>query len=120
MTKSTLRKVSRRTVLKGAAAASAAAAVGPWVVSPKVLASSSEVNVLMWSEYLPAGFLKSFESKTGIINREKKARFTTIRDRFRGTDITLPTTVYLPYGSYTANKVPFSLSLTVPWAGGVT
>lgn len=50
-----------------------------------------------------------FESKTGIINREKKKRFMAIRERFRSTDIKLPTTVYLPYGDYTANKVPFTL-----------
>ncbi|MDX1512756.1 MAG: extracellular solute-binding protein [Gammaproteobacteria bacterium] len=59
-------RVKRRAVLKGGAAATAAAAVGPWVVSPKVLASSGEVNVLMWSDYLPPGFLKSFKEKTGI------------------------------------------------------
>lgn len=50
-----------------------------------------------------------FESKTGIINKEKKKRFMAIRERFRSTDIKLPTTVYLPYGAYTANKVPFEL-----------
>jgi spermidine/putrescine transport system substrate-binding protein len=58
--------MKRRAVLKGGAAATAAAAAGPWIVSPKVLASSGEVNVLMWSDYLPPGFLKSFEKKTGI------------------------------------------------------
>lgn len=50
-----------------------------------------------------------FEAKTGIINKEKKKRFKAIRERFRSTDIKLPTTVYLPYGAYTANKVPFEL-----------
>lgn len=50
-----------------------------------------------------------FESKTGIINKEKKQRFLSIRERFKSTDITLPTTVYLPYGDYLVNKVPFSL-----------
>ncbi len=60
------RTIGRRSVLKGAAAAGAAAAVGPWIVSPRVLASSGQVNVLMWSDYLPPGFIKAFESKTGI------------------------------------------------------
>lgn len=55
-----------------------------------------------------------FESKTGIINRKKKAQFGEIRERFRGTDIELPTSVYLPYGEYTANKVPFSLAQGEP------
>ena len=50
-----------------------------------------------------------FESKTGIINRKKKQLFGAIRDRLRSTDIELPTTAYLPYGEYTANKVPFAL-----------
>src|SRR5688572_30684208 len=57
--------VSRRTVLKtGAAVAGAVAA--PAIVSPRVLASSGEVNILMWSDYLPASFADSFTQKTGI------------------------------------------------------
>ncbi len=62
---STRAGVKRRTVLKGLAGAGAAA-VGPWVVSPKVLASSGEVNILMWSDYLPPDFLEAFTQKTGI------------------------------------------------------
>ncbi len=50
-----------------------------------------------------------FESKTGIINKEKKQRFLSIRERFRSMDVELPITVYMPYGDYLANKVPFSL-----------
>ncbi len=50
-----------------------------------------------------------FEAKTGIINREKRQRFESIRERFRTHDIELPTTVYLPFGEYTANKVPFAI-----------
>ena len=57
--------INRRKVLKGGVALSAAA-VGPWVISPKALASSGEVNVLMWSDYLPEGYLADFEAKTGI------------------------------------------------------
>lgn len=49
------------------------------------------------------------EAKTGIINREKKARFMSIRERFRTTDIKVPTTIYLPYGEYLANNVPFAV-----------
>ncbi len=58
--------VSRRSFVKSTAVAGAAAAVGPWVVSPKVLASSGEVNVLMWSDYLPDPWVSEFQSKTGI------------------------------------------------------
>jgi len=50
-----------------------------------------------------------FETKTGLINKEKKARFEAIQERFRGTDIALPRTVFLPYGKYTANNVPFEI-----------
>jgi len=50
-----------------------------------------------------------FESRTGILNRSKRERFMSIRERFRSTDVTLPTTVFLPYGDYKANKVPFSI-----------
>lgn len=57
--------INRRKVLKGGIALSAAAA-GPWIISPKALASSGEVNVLMWSDYLPEGYLADFEAKTGI------------------------------------------------------
>ena len=54
--------VSRRKFLKTTGAAGTAAAVGPWVISPKVLASSGEVNVLMWSDYLPPDYLDAFYS----------------------------------------------------------
>lgn len=50
-----------------------------------------------------------FESKTGMVNKEKKARFEAIQRRFRETDIALPRTVFLPYGKYTANNVPFEI-----------
>ena len=93
--------VTRRSVLKGMAAASAAAA-GPWVVSSNVLAAAGEVNVLMWSDYLPPGFLKSFEEKTGI-----KVNYTGIGSneeiitkmkatKGRGVDLCSPTNMRSP------------------------
>jgi hypothetical protein len=51
-----------------------------------------------------------FEAKTGIINKEKRQRFQSIRERFRTTNVELPATVYLPYGAYKANEVPFELA----------
>ena len=46
--------INRRDFVKGTLAATAAmATVGPWVISSSVLASSGELNVLMWSDYLP-------------------------------------------------------------------
>lgn len=50
-----------------------------------------------------------FATETGIINKEKRERFEAIRERFRSTDVRLPRTVYLPYGDYTANNVPFTI-----------
>lgn len=54
------------------------------------------------------------ESKTGIINKEKKQTFLSIRERFRSTDVQVPTTIYLPYGDYTANNVPFAINQGEP------
>ena len=68
---STLKKqskgITRRKFVKGTMAATAAmATVGPWVISSKVLASSGELNVLMWSDYLPPDWISAFTKKTGI------------------------------------------------------
>lgn len=98
----TPKSMSRRQILKGAAAGGAVAAVGPWVISPKALASSGEVNVLMWSDYLPPGFLKAFEDKSGI-----KINYTGIGSneeiinkmkatKGRGVDICSPTNMRSP------------------------
>ena len=63
-------KVSRRSVLKGAAATGAAAAIGPWYI-PNAFAAPV-VNVLMWGEYLPDSVVADFKSKTGItVNHTK-------------------------------------------------
>jgi len=56
---------SRRTMLKGAAAAGAVAATGPWIVQD-AFSSSGEVNIMCWTGYLPEVFLKDFEKSTGI------------------------------------------------------
>jgi spermidine/putrescine transport system substrate-binding protein len=88
--------LSRRTVLKGSAALAGAVAA-PAIVSPRALASSGEVNILMWSDYLPASFVDSFTQKTGI-----KINFTGIGSneeiinklkatKGRGFDIATPT-----------------------------
>lgn len=62
----------RRTFLKSAAAAGAGLAM-PAIVSRSALASSGEINILMWSDYLPESFTKAFTEKTGI-----KINFTGI------------------------------------------
>tara|TARA_Y100000817_G_scaffold290850_1_gene261890 strand:- start:722 stop:1867 length:1146 start_codon:yes stop_codon:yes gene_type:complete len=63
-------KVTRRSVLKGAAATGAAAAIGPWYI-PNAFAAPV-VNVLMWGEYLPDSVVADFKAKTGItVNHTK-------------------------------------------------
>ncbi|NOC45452.1 MULTISPECIES: extracellular solute-binding protein [unclassified Ruegeria] len=54
--------LSRRSVLKGAGAAALAAPL----YSKSALASSGEINILMWSDYLPPSFIEEFETLTGI------------------------------------------------------
>ena len=92
----------RRKFIKATAAAGVGAAVGPWIVSPSVLASSGEINVLMWSDYLSAGFFKAFEKQSGI-----KINFTGIgsneeiinkmkASKGRGIDICSPTNMRSP------------------------
>ena len=56
---------SRRSVLKGATTVGAAALATPMFVK-NALASSGEVNILMWSDYLPPEFIAGFEAETGI------------------------------------------------------
>lgn len=65
MSKITPNAASRRKFLKGTAAAGAMAAVGPWVISSSAL-GSGELNVLMWSDYLPEDWIASFQNDTGI------------------------------------------------------
>ncbi len=92
---------NRRTFLKSTAAAGALAAVGPAFVRD-AFSSSGSVNVLMWSDYLPPGFLKSFTDKTGI-----KINYTGIGSneeiinkmkatKGRGVDICSPTNMRSP------------------------
>ncbi len=56
---------TRRTVLKSAAATVALAGAAPLFVKGS-LASSGEVNVYAWSDYIWPEMIESFESKTGI------------------------------------------------------
>ena len=95
------RALSRRSVLKGAVAAGFLIA-GPFVVNRRVLASSGDLNILMWSDYLPPGLIADFETKTGI-----KVNYTGIGSNEeiiaqmkasggRGFDICSPTNMRAP------------------------
>ena len=108
-----INKIPRRKILKGSAAAGAAAVAAPWVISSNVLASSGELNVLMWSDYLSAGFFNAFEAKSGI-----KINFTGIGSneeiinkmkgsKGRGIDICSPTNMRSPQWSELGLLQPF-------------
>ncbi len=62
---------SRRTVIKGGAAAGAVALTSPMFI--RNARAAGEINILMWSDYLPEGFIAGFKEKTGI-----KINFTGI------------------------------------------
>ena len=47
------------------------------------------------------------EDTSGLINSRKKEVFDTLRERYRTEPSLLPLTIYLPFGKYTANRVPF-------------
>ena len=66
------RKFSRRTALKRGAAAAAFVGAAPMFVKNAFAASSGEVNVVMWGEYLPDSVVAKFKDATGItINHTK-------------------------------------------------
>ncbi|WAP68325.1 extracellular solute-binding protein [Jiella pelagia] len=67
-----LMPVTRRKFLKTTAIGAGALAM-PAIVSRGALASSGEINVMMWSDYLPESFTKAFAERTGI-----KLNFTGI------------------------------------------
>ena len=59
------KQFTRRTLLKGAAATGAVAAVGPFYVKD-AFSSSGELNVICWTGYLPDAFIAEFSKSTGI------------------------------------------------------
>ncbi|SFK10245.1 spermidine/putrescine transport system substrate-binding protein [Pseudovibrio ascidiaceicola] len=59
--------ISRRSVIKGTAAASAAAIAAPAILKASdALASSGQVNVFAWGDYVQDNMIKKFEGDTGI------------------------------------------------------
>ncbi len=109
--------IKRRSVLKGAGALGTAAAVGPWVVSSEVLASSSGVvNILMWSDYLPDTFKNAFTKKTGIkINHQGIGSNEEIINKMkatkgRGIDLCSPTNMRSPQWIELGLLAPFDKS----------
>jgi len=57
--------ISRRQILKGAAAAGTVAVMGP-LITRSALASSGEVNIFAWGDYVKPNMIEAFQKKTGI------------------------------------------------------
>jgi spermidine/putrescine transport system substrate-binding protein len=79
------------------AAGGSIAAVAPAIINRSSLASSGELKVMIWTDYLPKAFLEGFEKKTGIkiqhtpysSNEELLNKLRAIRGR--GFDLIGPT-----------------------------
>jgi len=69
---------TRRVLLKGAVAAGAAAAVGPWYVS-NALSSSGELSLLNWDDELPDPVIPDFEKRQASRLRQRRSRRTKSR-----------------------------------------
>ena len=59
------RRFTRRTLLKGTAAAGTLAAMGPWIVRD-ARSASGELNILVWSDEVPDPLIPNFTKATGI------------------------------------------------------
>jgi len=64
-TQKAAKEFSRRTIMKTTAAVGAFTVAGPAFVK-NAFSSSGEINILMWSDYLPKPFIADFEKQTGI------------------------------------------------------
>ncbi len=60
-----VRRFSRRTMLKSAAATAAVAATGPWYVAD-AQSSSGSLSIINWDDELPNPVIPNFEKATGI------------------------------------------------------
>ena len=58
------KRFNRRTVLQAGAAAGAVSVAGPAFITSAL--GAGEINILMWSDYLPDTFIKEFTAETGI------------------------------------------------------
>ncbi|MBU0724323.1 MAG: extracellular solute-binding protein [Alphaproteobacteria bacterium] len=107
-------RLARRSFLKATALAGAGLAM-PAIVSRSVLASSGEINIMMWSDYLPESFVKGFTDKTGIkINFTGIGSNDEILNKLRATngegfDIVTPTVNRNPLWAELGLLQPFDM-----------
>jgi len=87
--------VSRRTVIKGVAVAGAGALAAPVFIKDALAAS--EINILMWSDYLPDQFIADFAKSSGItinyteVGSNKEITNKMMSNRGQGFDLVSPT-----------------------------
>lgn len=60
------RRFARRILLKNAAASAALAAAGPVFAPTAFAATSGELRFMLWSDFLPPGFVNGFVRRTGV------------------------------------------------------
>lgn len=107
-------RLARRSFLKATALAGAGLGM-PAIVSRSVLASSGEINIMMWSDYLPESFVKGFTDKTGIkINFTGIGSNDEILNKLRATngegfDIVTPTVNRNPLWAELGLLQPFDM-----------
>ena len=65
LTINAVKEFNRRTLLKGAAVAGGVAATMPFIIRDS-LASSGEVNVFAWGDYIQPNIIKAFEAKPAL------------------------------------------------------
>lgn len=106
--------LNRRNVLKGAGA-SAGIFAAPGILT-SARASSGELSILMWSDYLPDTFLKAFEAETGIkVTYTRIGSNEEIIDRMKASkgklyDLVAPTNFRAPQWQPLDLLQPFDLS----------
>jgi spermidine/putrescine transport system substrate-binding protein len=95
------RQFRRRTLLKGALYAGTALSVGPFVLR-NARASSGELNLYSWSDYVYPEMVESFQEQTGIrINLSTYGSNDEVLNRLRasrgeGFDVVMPSITYTP------------------------
>lgn len=93
--------LSRRSVLK-TAAAGAFVAAAPAIVRRSALASSGELSLYSWSDYIYPEMIASFEAETGIkVNLSTYGSNDEVLNRLRaargaGFDVVMPSITYTP------------------------
>jgi len=94
-------RLSRRGLLK-TAAAGAFVAAAPAIVRRSALASSGELNLYSWSDYVYPEMIESFEAETGIkLNLSTYGSNDEVLNRLRaargeGFDVVMPSITYTP------------------------